>query len=174
MSAAPVDGVAAAERSEGVVTLVEYGNYECLHCRRAHPVIEALRAEAGDRLRFVYRHFARPADFPNAELAAEAAEAAGAQGRFRAMHDSLFSGEPRLHRAALADHAAALGLDMGAFDAALRERTFRDRVRAGLAEGLERGVRSTPTFFIDGVLHEDAWDLEALRDAVLRTAGVSG
>jgi protein-disulfide isomerase len=164
----------SAAPGDGVVTLVEYGNYECLHCRRAHPFIEALRAEAGDRLRFVYRHFARPADFPNAELAAEAAEAAGAQGRFWEMHDSLFSGGPRLHRAALADHAAALGLDLAAFDAALRDRTFRDPVREGLAEGLERGVRSTPSFFIDGVLHENAWDLDALRDEVLRTAGVSG
>jgi len=158
--------------ADAPVTLVMYGNYECLHCRRAYPFIQALRAELGDRLRFVYRHFARPADFPNAELAAEAAEAAGAQGKFWAMHDALMSGEPRLHRSALVDHAAALGLDVAAFDEALRERHYRERVRAQLAEGVELGVRSTPAFFIDGVQHPAAWDLDAVRDAVLGEVAV--
>ena len=158
--------------ADAAVTLVMYGNYECLHCRRAHPFIQALREELGGRLRFVYRHFARPADFPNAELAAEAAEAAGEQGRFWAMHDALLSGEPRLHRAALADHALALGLDMRAFDESLRERRHRARVRAQLAEGVELGVRSTPAFFIDGVQHPTAWDLDAVRDAVLERVAV--
>jgi len=158
--------------ADAAVTLEVYGNYECLHCRRAHPFVQALREELGERLHFVYRHFARPADFPNAELAAEAAEAAGAQGKFWEMHDSLLSGEPRLYRAALADHAAALGLDVAAFDEALRERRYRERVRAQLAEGVERGVRSTPALFVDGVQHPAPWDLDAVRDAVLERVTV--
>src|SRR5580704_10028475 len=71
------------------VTLVMYGNYECLHCRRAYPAVSAVRTELGSRLRFVHRHFARAADFPHAELAAEAAEAAARQGKFWDMHEAL-------------------------------------------------------------------------------------
>src|SRR5688500_4548969 len=118
------------------VTLVEYGNYECLHCRRAYPAIEAIRAELGDRLRFVFRHFARVADFPMSERAAEAAEAAGTQGKFWEMHDAIFTGPPLLHAGQLSEHARLIGLDVPRFDAEMASRLHLPRVRADLDSGV--------------------------------------
>jgi protein-disulfide isomerase len=149
------------------VTLVTYANYECLHCRRAYPFLEALRAEAGDRLRYVYRHFARPADFPNAEPAARAAEAAALQGRFWQMQHALYTGDPRLRVSDLLRHAQDIGLDLSRFEHDLPTPPVLARVRADLAGGIAAGVRGTPTFFINGRMHETAWDLESVRRAVL-------
>lgn len=153
--------------ADAPVTLIEYGNYECLHCRRAFPFVEALREEMGDRLRFVYRHFARTADFPNAERAAEVAEAAGAQGKFWEMHERLFAGPTALHLEALLDRAAALGLDANRVRAEVSEHLHRARIREELAGGIDVGVRSTPSFYVNGVPHESAWDLDSVRAAVL-------
>ena len=124
--------------ADAPVTVEMYGNYECLHCRRAWPAVEALLEEVGDGVRFVFHHFARPADFPHAELAAEAAEAAAAEGKFWAMHALLMTEAPSLHPEVLLASAAALGL--------------------------ERGVTRTPTFHVDGVPVPPAADLSALRE----------
>src|ERR1700736_4572828 len=78
------------------VTLVEYGDYECPFCAAAHPIVKAIEAQAGDAIRFVFRHFPLTTMHPHAELAAEAAEAAAAQGKFWAMHDTLYANHPRL------------------------------------------------------------------------------
>jgi protein-disulfide isomerase len=166
---APSTGVADHARgpADAPVTLVEYGNYECLHCRRAYPFVEALRDELGDRLRVVFRHYAPPADFPNAERAAEAAEAAGAQGRFWEMHARLMLGPPALHLSALLAQAADLGLDDRRLRDDLAERVHLARVRDNLAAAIEAGVTSTPSFFVNGVAHATAWDLDSLRAAVL-------
>ena len=152
--------------ADAPVTVEMYGNHECLHCRRAWPAVEALLAEAGDRVRFVYHHFARPADFPNAELAAEAAEAAAAQGRFWEMHALLMTEAPALHAEVLLASAAALGLDVGRVRAALETRAFRETVRADLALATARGVTRTPTFFVDGEPVAASPDLSALRVAI--------
>lgn len=156
------------------VTLVEYGNYECLHCRRAYPFIEALREELGDELRFVYRHLVQPADFPHAEGAAEAAEAAGVQGKFWEMHAALSSGAPILDRAAFVAHATRLGLDVARFTADLDAHRHRARVHADLARGIEAGVRGTPSFFIDGEPFAESWNLDALRSALIEAAAAVG
>jgi Na+:H+ antiporter, NhaA family len=148
--------------ADAPVTVEMYGNYECLHCRRAWPAVEALLAELGDAVRFVHRHFARPADFPHAELAAEAAEAAAAEGKFWAMH-ALLMAAPSLHPEVLLASAAALGLDVARVEGALAARTYRDAVRAEHALGFERGVTRTPTFHVDGVPVPPAADLSALR-----------
>jgi protein-disulfide isomerase len=153
--------------ADAPVTLVAYANYECLHCRRAYPFLEALRAEAGDRLRVVYRHFARPADFPNAEPAARAAEAAALQGRFWEMQHALYTGDPRLRLEDLLRHAQDLGLDLSRFEHDLPTPPLLARVRADLAGGIAAGVRGTPAFFVNGRMHESAWDLESVRRAVL-------
>ena len=146
-------------------TLVMYGNYECLHCRRIYPEIAAIRQELGDRLRFAYRHFALSADFPHADLAAEAAEAAGAQGKFWEMHEALSLRAPSLVREALLVEAQRLGLDV---EDALEARTYRALVREKTTKALTSGVRSTPTFFVNGEHVEDPWDLDALREALQR------
>jgi protein-disulfide isomerase len=152
-------------------TLVVYGNYSCLQCRRAYDALADLAREAGDGLRVVYRHFARPADFPDAERAAEAACAAAAQGRFWAMHLRLATGAPFFDDAALVAQATDLGLDVHRFADDLRRGRYRERVRGEHAAAAEGGVAATPTFFLNGVRFEERWDLDALRAAVLRVSG---
>jgi protein-disulfide isomerase len=156
--------------ADAPVTLVVYANYECLHCRRAYPFLDALRQELGDGLRFVYRHFVRPADFPNAEPAARAAEAAALQGRFWEMQQALYTGDPRLRLDDLLTHAQSIGLDLARFEHDLPTPPLLARVRADLAGGLDAGVRGTPAFFVNGVLHEAAWDLDRVRADVVRAA----
>jgi Na+:H+ antiporter, NhaA family len=154
--------------ADAPVTLLMYGNYECLHCRRVYPEVAAMRADLGARLRFVYRHFAVAADFPHAELAAEAAEAAGAQGRFWEMHEALSLRAPSLEHDALLAEAARVGLDLDKLSRALDTRTYHGLVRDRTTRALETGVRSTPTFFVNGVYVEDPWDLDGLRSLLER------
>jgi protein-disulfide isomerase len=151
-------------------TLIMYGNYECLHCRRAYPEVAAIRADLGTQLRFVYRHFALSADFPHAELAAEAAEAAGAQGRYWDMHEALSLRAPSLDRAALLAEADRLGLDVQRLAADLDARTFHALVREQTTSALASGVRSTPTFFVNGTYVEDPWDFDGLRSLLERAS----
>ena len=152
--------------ADAPVTVELFGNYECLHCRRAWPEVEALLAEVGDGVRLVYHHFARPGDFPHAEQAAEAAEAAAAQGRFWEMHALLMVEAPTLHAEVLHASAAALGLDVARVREALATHAHRDVVRADVAEGLARGVTRTPTFHVNGVAVPPAADLGPVRVAV--------
>jgi protein-disulfide isomerase len=134
------------------VTLVEYGDYECPHCAAAHPIVREVRRQLGKRLRFVFRHFPLSNMHPHAERAAEAAEAAAAQGKFWEMHDALFA-EPG---------ARALGLDLARFEGELGSRVHQARVQHDFQSGVRSGVNGTPTFFINGVRHDDAWDVETL------------
>ena len=159
--------------ADAPVTIEMFGNYECLHCRRAWPAVEALLGELGGRARFVYRHFARPADFPHAELAAEAAEAAAVEGRYWEMHALLMTEAPSLHAETLLAGATSLGLDVARVREALAGRTYREAVRAAHALGVARGVTRTPTFHVDGVPVPAAADLSALREAVEGALGVA-
>jgi len=154
--------------ADAPVTLLMYGNYECLHCRRAYPEVAAIRADLGARLRFVYRHFALVADFPHAQGAAEAAEAAGAQGRFWEMHEALSLRAPSLERTALLAEAERLGLDVTRLEADLESGAFRTLVREKTTSALASGVRSTPTFFVNANYVEDPWDLDGLRSMLER------
>jgi protein-disulfide isomerase len=154
--------------ADAPVTLLMYGNYECLHCRRAYPEVAAIRTELGSRLRFVYRHFALAADFPHADLAAEAAEAAGAQGRFWDMHEALSLRAPSLEREALLREAERLGLNIDQLAEDLATRAYRSLVQEKTTRALASGVRSTPTFFINGHYVDDPWDLDGLRAALQR------
>jgi protein-disulfide isomerase len=154
--------------ADAPTTLVVYGNYSCLHCRRAYAALAELAREAGDDLRVVYRHFARATDFPDAERAAEAACAAAEQGRFREMHRRLATGAPFFDEAALVGQAASLGLDVERFAAALRDGRYRERLRDEHDAGARAGVVATPSFFLDGVPFAERWDLDALRAAVLQ------
>jgi protein-disulfide isomerase len=144
------------------VTLVEYGDYECPYCGRAHVVVEEVRRIAGDTLRFVFRNFPLSQIHPHALLAAEAAEAAGAQGSFWEMHDRLFEHQDRLSERDLILHAEALGLDVTRFAAELLEHVHAPRVREDFLGGVRSGVNGTPTFFVNGVRHDGGYDLETL------------
>ena len=159
-------------RPDAPVTLVEYGDYQCPYCGAAHPIVKAALERMGDRVRFVFRHFPITRSHPRAEQAAEAAEAAAAQGRFWPMHDLLFENQQRLGDADLRDHAERLGLDVAAFERELAEHTHAERVREDFASGLDSGVNGTPTFFINGTRHDGSYELRSLV-AALQDAAAS-
>jgi uncharacterized OsmC-like protein/predicted DsbA family dithiol-disulfide isomerase len=153
------------------VTLVEYGDFACPFCRAAYANIKELLARM-PHVRFVFRANPRSHLFPDAEPAAEAAEIAGAQGKFWQMHDRLFEAADGLSRPELIAAARAVGLDVAAFERDLDGGGYRAAVRAQEVTGWHSHVLSTPTFFINGVRFEDAPD--ALADAVARAARRAG
>jgi len=156
-----IQGPAAA-----LVTLVEYGDYECPYCGQAYPVVKELQERLGDRLRFVFRNFPLSTMHPHAELAAEAAETAGAHGKFWEMHDALYENQEALDDEDLVQYAAALGLEASRFTSELAKHTKAARVREDFMSGARSGVNGTPTFFINGVRHDDSFDLVTLLKAM--------
>jgi protein-disulfide isomerase len=148
------------------LTLVEYGDYECPYCGRAHPIVNAVRQALGTRLRFVYRHFPLPIH-PNAPVAAEAAESAGAQGHFWEMHDQLFAHQTALDPHSLVTYAAQIGVDQRRFVDDLTHHVFAPRVRHDFMSGVRSGVSGTPTFFINGLRYQGPWDFESLLGVLL-------
>jgi protein-disulfide isomerase len=159
-----------AGHDDAPVTLVEYGDYQCPYCGMAHPIVKAAQHELGSHLRFVYRHFPLAEIHPHARLAAQAAEAAAAQGRFWEMHDMLFEHQNALEAEDLVGYAKSLGLDTGRFARELEAGTYAKRVRDDFRSGARSGVNGTPTFFVNGVRYDGSWAnqeafIRALRDA---------
>jgi protein-disulfide isomerase len=150
------------------VTLVEYGDYECPYCGAAYPIVKRIQRRMADQLRFVFRNFPISTSHPHAEAAAEAAEAAGAQGRFWEMHDLTFENQRNLTGPDLRSYAETLGLDLERFDDELAGHTHADRVREDFMSGVRSGVNGTPTFFINGARHDGSFDYETLLDALAR------
>lgn len=146
--------------------LVVYGNYECEQCRQAWPVWETVLAQHGDGLLFVFRHFSSLGRHPRSWRAAEAAEAANAQGRFWEMHRLLFTQAGTLERTELLACAAAAGLDLDRFDQELTEGTHFYRVQDDLISGVKSGVSATPGVFLNGRAYEGACLVEPLSHAV--------
>jgi protein-disulfide isomerase len=153
------------------VTLVEYGDYQCPDCLQAYPIMLDIQEYMGDRMRIVFRNFPVTTVHPDAQNAAEAAEAAGAQGKFWEMHDYLFEHQSRLDDVALLSYAADIGLDVARFMRDLDTHAFAARVHEDYVSGARSGVNGTPTFFINGVRHDGPWDLETLTAALLAAAG---
>jgi protein-disulfide isomerase len=159
----PVSDRDHAEGSaDAPVTLVEYGDYECPHCGRAHPIVKEVQRRLGSRLRFVFRNFPLAEIHPHAQHAAEAAEAAAAQARFWEMHDTIFEHQRALDDPHLLGLAKSLGLDESRLEEELKAHVHAARVREDFLSGVRSGVNGTPTFFINGVRHDDSWDLETL------------
>jgi Na+/H+ antiporter NhaA len=150
------------------VTLVEYGDYECPYCGQAEVVIRELLDSFGTELRYIWRHLPLNDVHPNAQMAAEAAEAAAAQGAFWAFHDELLSHQNELMPPDLGRHAEEVGLDVDRFWDELRGREHAARVADDVASADASGVAGTPTFFINGRRHQGAYDVEALTEAVRR------
>ncbi len=144
------------------VTIVEYGDYQCPFCKAAVPIVEQLVEALRDNLRLIFRHFPLTRFHPAAEEAAEAAEAAAAQGQFWAMHKTLFDHQDALDDASLLSYAGSLRLDTARFESAMTEHTYRDHVQADLLSAMESGARGTPTFFIDGLRHDGPVDLNEM------------
>jgi protein-disulfide isomerase len=152
--------------THAAVTLVEYGDYECPYCGEAYPVVKELQSRMGERLRFVFRNFPISTSHPHAEHAAEAAEAANAQGRFWEMHDRLYERQRHLTDADLQNYAEEFGLDIERFEKEMAEHVHADRVHEDFMSGVRSGVNGTPTFYINGVRHDDSYEAEVLLDAL--------
>jgi len=148
------------------VTLVEYGDYECPFCGQAYYVVKDLERRAGNLMRFVFRNFPLTTVHPHAENAAEAAEAAGAQGKFWEMHDLLYENQQALKDEDLLEYAALVGLDIPRFVREMREGRYLNRIREDFLSGARSGVNGTPTFFINGLRHDGSWDLATLTAAI--------
>ena len=152
--------------ADAPVTLVEYGDYECPHCGRAHPIVRSVQHALGDRLRFVFRNFPITEAHPHAESAAEAAEAAGAQGKFWEMHDTLFDNQNALELRDLIAYATRVGADAEDVANALEKRVHAARIREDFMSGVRSGVNGTPTFFLNGARYDGEWDRRSLLAAI--------
>jgi protein-disulfide isomerase len=157
-------------RSDALLTMVEFGDYECPDCGRAYWDILKIEEIFDDRFRFVFRHYAYAKIHPNAELAGQAAEAAGAQGRFWEMHDLLFRNQSALKMRDLTARAEALDLDLQRFQKELKAEKYLEIVRADFKTGVQNGVFGTPGIFINGIRINGATDFETLRSALDRAA----
>jgi protein-disulfide isomerase len=152
------------------VTLVEYGDFECPYCAAAHVIIKKTQEIMADQMRFVFRHFPLTQIHPHAEPAAEASEAAGAQGHFWEMHDLLYENQPNLDAWHLLQFAEELELDTKRFVRELEERVYHDRVREDFMSGVRSGVNGTPAFFINDIRYDGSWDIVPLVEALKRAA----
>ena len=156
---------------EAPIALLEYGDFECSVCGEVYPVIKEIRRRLGDSLCFAFRHFPMTNVHPYAQRAAEAAEAAGAQGSFWEMHDLLFENQDALEDEDLARYAAALGLDVPRFMTDVLAGKYAWRVREDFKSGVRGGVNGTPTFFINGERYDGARGLDPLLAALTQPTG---
>jgi len=154
---------------DALVTLVEYGDFECPYCGLAEPVVRQLLRDFGD-VRYVWRHLPLNDVHPHAQLAAEAAEAAAAQGAFRELYEKLLAHQDALTRDDLIGYAAELGLDTERFADDLDDHAGAARIAEDVDSADLSGVSGTPTFFINDRRHYGAYDIDTLSAAV-RTAG---
>jgi protein-disulfide isomerase len=146
--------------------LLEYGDFECPFCGQAEGVIRELLSSHGSDIRYVWRHLPLNDVHPSAQLAAEASEAAAAQGKFWEMYDVLLAHQGELTPRDLSKYASDLGLDVERFRDELRTRVYAQRVSEDVSSADESGVSGTPTFFINGRRHYGVYDIDTLTGAV--------
>ena len=144
------------------VELVMYGDFQCPYCAAAQSMVRRVRERLNGRLRFAFRHFPLPELHPQAQLAAEASEAAASQGAFWPMHDQLYAARGRLAEGELVQHARDLGLDAERFAGELSVHVHAERVATHHRSGERSGVAGTPAFFVNGSLHVGAFDAGSL------------
>jgi protein-disulfide isomerase len=152
--------------ADGSIKLLEYGDYECPFCADAQPIVKEIRRQFGDDLLFAFRHFPLTNIHPHAEHAAEAAEAAGVQGKFWGMHDLLFENQGALEDENLAEYAAELGLDKTRLIREVVWKIHAQRIREDFKSGVRGDVNGTPTFFINGERYDGELNLEHLLNAL--------
>jgi len=156
------------------VTLLEYGNFECVDCGRSFPTIKQVQKFLGNSLRFVFRHFPSVRTHPHAMRAAEAAEAAGAQGKFWEMHDQLFTHQRFLEDQHLARYARRIGLDMERFRSDLMENAFLKQLELEYQNALfDEHITGTPTLYINEVRYTNSTDVQSILTAI-KEADTSG
>jgi protein-disulfide isomerase len=152
--------------SHAAATLVEYGDFECPNCKQAAPAVKLLLARFTGRLRLVYRHFPLEEVHPHALQAALAAEVAAGQGKFWPMHDLLFDNQRHLKPQHLRGYAQQLELDLRRYDADMADTVYLQRVREDIEGAAASGVRSTPSFFLNGAIQDVSFGLQHLADGV--------
>jgi protein-disulfide isomerase len=164
------EGVGPTDHSRGPdhapIVLVEYGDFECPNCKQAAPTVEMLLRRFEEQVRFVFRHFPLLDVHPHALAAAEAAECAGAQGKFWEMHAQLFEHQTHLDRKHLLRYGAELALDVARFTADFDDEVYRQRVLEHVDSGKRSGVRGTPGFFVNGRIVDVSFGLQLLLEAV--------
>lgn len=164
-----VDLVNAADHvlgpDDAPVTIVEYGDFECPNCKQAAPAVSMLLKRFGSQVRFAYRHYPLEAVHPHALLAAEAAECAGAQGRFWEMHGQLFEHQSHLDLEHLRRYAEDVGLDIGRYTTEMKDHVYLSKIREQIDSGKRSGVRGTPGFFVNGRIQDVSFGLHSLFDA---------
>jgi protein-disulfide isomerase len=148
------------------ITLVEYGDYECPYCAQAYMITKEIQERLGSKLCFVFRNFPLTKIRPHAYKAAIAAETAAAQGKFWEMYDFLFKHGQAATDDNLRRSAANLGLNVARFDREFLDLTYSRHVDEDIQSGKSSGVKSTPTFFINGDSYNGAWDLDSLLSAL--------
>src|SRR5713101_4658495 len=155
---------------KAALTLVEYGDYQCPYCGAAYPEVKKVQKELGSELRFVFRNFPLTNMHEHAMNAAETAEAASTQGKFWPMHDFLYE-----HQATLGDHNVALayakklGLDTQRFQREISQHVYQKRIKDDFMGGVRSGVNGTPTFYVNGIRHDEDAVAKALIEALNRT-----
>ena len=152
---------------DATFTLVEYGDYECPDCGRLYVILRDLQKDIASRLRVVFRHYPLSGIHHHAQQAAEAAEAAGTQGKFWEMHTLLFERQQALQTKDLLRYAGELALDVEQFRNELKNQTYSERVRADFIAGVQNGVYGTPGLFLNGVRYDSEWDKESLRSHLM-------
>jgi protein-disulfide isomerase len=150
------------------ITVVEYGDFECPTCRAAEPAVRMVLERSPSAVRLIYRHFPIESAHPHALMAAEAAEAAAAQGKFWQMHDLLMREGAKLGRPALDQYAADIALDLALFKASLDDEIYRQRVREQMAGANRSHLRATPGFFVNGQVCDVSGGMHTLADRVAR------
>lgn len=152
--------------ADAQITILEYGDFECPFCGEAFPILQALLKAHPEAVRLVYRHFPVTTTHPHAASAAEAAEAAGIQQHFWAMHDLLFTHQQQLEPTQLRSYAAIAGCDLERFHRDLATGAFVAEVKADVQRGIRDGVNGTPTLFINGVRYDGSRDYDSLEATV--------
>ena len=149
------------------VTLLEYGDFECIYCGQVYPIIKQVQNLLGDNLRFVFRHFPTVQTLPHSLRAAEAAESAAAQQKFWQMHDELFTHQTALEDRNLSHYAKRIGLDLERFDHDMTEHSFLQQIDADYQRSLfDEHITGTPTLYLNGVRYTGATDVESLLHAI--------
>lgn len=146
--------IGPADQTQGneqaAIKLVEYGDYQCPYCGTAYPIIKEIQSTFGDQVLFIFRNFPLQESHRYANIAAQAAEAAGKQGKFWEMHDAIFENQQQLNEDFLEDLAEKLGLDMEQFEQDLNSEEISNKVEDDFESGVRSGVNGTPSFFING------------------------
>jgi protein-disulfide isomerase len=168
----PTDHLEGSEHAR--VTLLEYGDFECPSCKVAATTPKLLLERFPNKVRFIFRHFPQQDAHPHALLAAEAAEAAAAQGKFSAMHDLLYQNQAHLKDRDLHRYAAELGLDLARYTAEMDDHIYLQKVREHIEGARRSHIRATPTFFVNGVVQDISFGMKALHDAVASAVARSG